>query len=211
MTTNMESTLAALQSSLKTMKPEYDSVRSRRSTLSCEKMYNWNPPKFDDVVNAFRKDPVAALSKYSEIQAEQRRKQAELDTLTARYAELESQKNTLEREIRETRTAIRQAEKDTAMAPYVEQYKDWDCKRLRKHAETMYQKLGSAMTNSAAGNKFGWGHDPSNPTIQKLDLELDAIAKVMLTHCVQVSYKDNKIVFTDTNPGELADKKRRRN
>ena len=204
----LESTLSMQTASLQAIETELRDVNASRSPLSTAKMFDWHAPKFNEIVDAFRADPVAALSKYSEMQTEHRRKQEELDALTIRSMELTNRKTALEREIRETRAAIRRAEKEEAMAPFIEKYSTWEAGRLRTRAETVYEKLGDKMSNSAACNKFGWGHDPSDPAIISLDLELDAVAKVLLGLGVKVSYKDNTIQFADA--ADPPDDKRRR-
>lgn len=198
----MDATLAAAEAQLETLQAECSQVAKEKSDLDYKKMF-WAEPKFHDVVDAFRANPAAALRKYSGIQTDLRAKQMAIDAVTARHSELQSQKSKRMLELRDLRAAMRKEKKDRDMAPFVVKYGTMATERLRMQAECVYSKLGSAMASSAAGNKFGWGHDENNTGIQNLDLELDAIAKVLMdNHSVKVSYKNNCILFADSAAGE---------
>ena len=197
----MDATLAAAEAQLETLQAECSQVAKEESDLHYKKMF-WAEPKFHDVVDAFRADPAAALRKYAGIQTDLRAKQMQLDAVTARHSELQSQKSKRMLELRDLRAAMRKEKKDRDMAPLVEKYGTMAAERLRMQAECVYSKLGSAMTSSAARNKFGWGHDENDEGIKKLDLELDAIAKVLMDkHGVKVEYKNNRILFADSAAG----------
>ena len=200
----MEATLIAKEAQMETLETEYDQVTKEKRDLENENEKICSvEPKFHDVVDAFRADPVAALGKYTEIQAALRAMQMAIDAVTARHSDLKSQKSKLTLELRDLRAAMRKEKKDRDMAPFVEKYGTVAAEHLRMQAKCVYSRLGSARALSAAGNKFGYGHDPSDPTIQKLDLELDAIAKVLMdNHSVKVSYKNNCILFADSAAGE---------
>jgi hypothetical protein len=190
-----EAALAAAEAKLETLQNECSAVEEEKNDLYRKKRF-WVEPKFHDVVDAFRADPVAALSKYTEIQTELRAKQMAIDAVTLRHSELQSQKSKLTLELRGLRVALYKEEKDKAMAPFIVEYSTTTTESLRMRAECVYKELGSAMTNSAAGNKFAWGHDENDEGIKKLDLELDAIAKVLMDkHDIKVGYKDNCILF----------------
>ena len=187
----MEAALIAKEAQLETLEAEYDQVTKEKLELELKKRY-FKEPKFNDVVNAFRLDPAAALIEYTAIQEYQFTMQTAIDTITTQHADLESQISILKSDRLKLRDLIKKEKRDKDMVPFVEKYGTVVAKDLRVQAESIHDKL-----------KMMWRAVECDEDYEKkLNLELDAIAKVLMDkHGIKVEYRNNRIFFTESAAG----------
>ena len=196
----MEAALIAKEAQLKTLESEFRDVCRMKMDSDIKRMRS-EEPSFHDVIDAFRADPVAALTKYTAIQKKLRDGQNIDSYITKQHSKLQSQISKLSSELDTMRAAELKEKHDLEVATFTEKY-GTVVASIRVKAESMYSELGSAMTNSAAGNKFGYGFNRKDPNIVRLNSELDAMAKVLMDdHGIKVEYKNNRILFTESAAG----------
>ena len=195
----MEAVIIAKEAQLKTLETEFRDVCRMKMNYDLTRLRS-EEPSFDDVVDAFRADPVAALAKYTAIQ-KKLRDDRDSGYFAREHSRLKSQISELKSEIDTMRAAELKKKHELEMATFTEKY-GTVVASIRVKAESMYSELGSAMTNSAAGNKFGYGFNRKDPNIVRLNSELDAMAKVLMDdHGIKVEYKNNRILFTESAAG----------
>ena len=189
----MEAAFVVAKAQMETLEAEYDQVTKEKQELELKKMC-FMEPKFNDVVNAFRLDPAAALIKYTAIQNDQLTTQTAIDTITARHSDLKSQMSILKPKLLSLRAVIQKEKKDKDMVPFIEKYGTVVAKDLREQAESIHNKL----------LRMWRTHDDNHEEHEKkLNIELDAIAKVLMNnHGIKVEYRNNCIFFTDSAVGE---------
>jgi hypothetical protein len=195
----MEAVIIAKEAQLETLETEFREICRMKMhydiTRSCSA-----EPSFDDVVDAFRADPVAALAKYTAIQ-KKRRDDRDSGYFAREHSRLKSQISELKSEVDTMRAAELKKKHELEMATFTEKY-GAVAASIRVKAESTYKELGSAMINSAARNKFGGGFNKKDPNILRLDSELDAMAKVLMDdHGIKVEYENNCILFTECAAG----------
>ena len=187
----MEAVIIAKEVQMETLEAEYDQGTKEKQELELKKMC-FKEPKFNDVVNAFRLDPAAALIKYTAIQNDQLITKTAIDTITARHSDLKSQMSILNSKLLSMRDVIKKEKRDKDMVPFVEKYGTVVAKDLRVQAESIHDKL-----------KMMWRAVECDEDYEKkLNLELDAIAKVLMDkHGIKVEYRNNHIFFTESAAG----------
>jgi hypothetical protein len=100
-------------------------------------------------------------------------------------------------ELRKLCAVIQKEKRDKDMVPFVEKYGTVAAKYLRVQAESIHDKLRSRWLGTTRP------HEDDEEYEIKLNIELDAIAKVLMdNHGIKVEYRNNRIFFTESAVGE---------
>lgn len=187
-------TLATADAEYATVDAEYD-ILWKKSFSGPWTHPDVSSPQFEDVFDAFIANPDAAKAKYGPIRESKRAHKKERAENAKKLKEVGGHKDSLSAEIKQHRATLRENAKAQGMAKYTAMHAHLDAEGLKQCGKAVYSRLRTEMFGREY--KFG-GFLRDEDKIKELDLEVDAIVKLLIPHNVKTTYVNNEIVFTET-------------